>query len=339
MNKSIFMRRAIPFLFVLFAGISCTRFEADKYSFVQGFTQGTTYHITFLNRKQLDYSKKIQNLLDSFANSLSIYDPKSIIGRINNNEDVKVDKMFTDVYNKAMEVSRASEGAFDITVGPLVNAWGFGILPKMKVDSAEIDSLRELVGYTKVKLVNGHIIKKYPGMRLDVNALAPGYSVDLVCALLEKDGIRNYLVEIGGEVRGRGRNPQGEFWNVGIDRPIDGNSNPGDNLQAIVRLKNRSVASSGDYRKYYEENGMKYSHHIDPHTGYPARQHILSATTMADSCLTADAWGTAFMVMGLEKSKEVLKKHPELNVYIVYSDEKGNFQVYASPGFQKWIEE
>ncbi len=333
------MRKIFYLGWIAMLFISCTRFQADKYSYIEGFTQGTTYHITFLNKKQKDYSKQIQGLLDSFAMSLSIYNPQSIIGRVNNNEDVSVDQFFTVVFNKAQEVARESSGAFDITVGPLVNAWGFGIAPKMKVDSSEIDSLRKLVGYQKVKLVNGKVVKDMPGIKLDDNALAPGYSVDLVSQLFESEDIRNYLVEIGGEVRARGRNPKGQIWNVGIDKPEEGNNVPGSDLQSIVRLKNKAVATSGNYRKFYEENGVKYSHHIDPSTGYPAHQNLLSASVMADDCITADAWGTAFMVLGLEKSKELLRKHPELNVYFVYSDSLGRYRVWSTGGFQKWIEE
>lgn len=333
------MRKVYAFALIAILFISCTRFQAGKYSYIEGFTQGTTYHITFLNKKQKDYSKQIQGLLDSFALSLSIYNPHSIIGRVNTNEDVVVDHFFTVVFNKAQEVAKESGGAFDMTVGPLVNAWGFGIAPKMKVDSAEIDSLRKLVGYQKIRLVNGKVVKDLPGIRLDDNALAPGYSVDLVCQLFESEGIRNYLVEIGGEVRAKGRNPKGQIWNVGIDKPEEGNNVPGSDLQAVVRLKNKAVATSGNYRKFYEENGVKYSHHIDPATGYPAHQNLLSASVMADDCITADAWGTAFMVMGLEKSKELLRKHPELNVYFVYNDSEGRYRVWATEGFQKWVEE
>jgi thiamine biosynthesis lipoprotein len=317
----------------------CTSFYADKYSFVEGFSQGTTYHITFLNKAQIDYSKEIQHMLDSFDLSLSIYNPNSIISRMNRNEAVKADPWFIAVFNKSMEISEASGGAFDITVGPLVNAWGFGITPKMKVDSSDIDSLKNLVGYKKVKLVDGRLIKQNPNSRLDVNAIAQGYSVDVICAFLESKGIKDYLVEIGGELRARGYNPRGIYWRVGIDRPVDGNNTPGTNLQATLKLKNRALATSGDYRKFYQEGGVKFGHHIDPSTGYPARQNILSATVMSREDITSDGWGTAFMVMGLEKSKKVLEKHPELEVYFVYNDSTGNYKIFATKGFSKWLVE
>jgi FAD:protein FMN transferase len=324
-------------LLALVVCLGCSRFYADKYSYVEGFTQGTTYHITFLNKSQKDYSRVIQNILDSFDLSLSIYNPKSIISRMNRNEDVLADAWFTRVFNKSMEISEYSGGAFDITVGPLVNAWGFGITPKMKVDSFEIDSLKNLVGYKKVKLVDGKLIKQNKDSRLDVNAIAQGYSVDVICGYFEKQGIKDYLVEIGGELRARGRNPHGEFWHVGIDRPVDGNNTPGSDLQATLKLKNRALATSGNYRKFYEEGGIKYGHHIDPATGYPARQNILSATVMSKECITSDGWGTAFMVMGLEKSKKVLLQHPELEVYFVYNDSVGNYKIYVSKGFSEWL--
>src|SRR5664279_251340 len=331
------MKIAVYSFFSLLIIFGCSRFYADKYSYVEGFTQGTTYHITFLNKSQTDFSKEIHHMLDSLDLSLSIYNPNSIISRMNRNEDVKADPWFTRVFNKSMEISAASDGAFDITVGPLVNAWGFGIAPKMKVDSSEIDSLKNLVGYKKVKLVEGRLIKQNPNSRLDVNAIAQGYSVDVICGYFEDHGIKDYLVEIGGELRARGFNPRGEYWRVGIDRPIEGNNTPGSNLQATLKLKNRALATSGNYRKFYEEAGVKYGHHIDPATGYPARQNILSATVMSKEDITSDGWGTAFMVMGLEKSKKVLTKHPELEVYFVYNDSIGNYKIYSSKGFSKWL--
>lgn len=331
------MRIFILSLFSVLFFASCSRFYADKYSYVEGFAQGTTYHITFLNKSQKDFSHEIQNMLDSFDLSCSIYNPKSIIARINRNENVLADEWFTRVFNKSMEISVASDGAFDITVGPLVNAWGFGPTPRMKVDSAGIDSLKALVGFRKVKLVDGKVIKQNPKSLLDMNAIAQGYSVDVVCAYFEKKGIKDYLVEIGGELRARGRNPRGEFWHVGIDRPVAGNNTPGSDLQATLKLKNRALATSGNYRKFFEKEGIKYGHHIDPATGYPAMQNILSATVMSRECITSDGWGTAFMVMGLEKSKKVLAKHPELEVYFVYSDSIGNYKIYASKGFSEWL--
>ena len=312
--------------------------KKSEYMRVSGFAQGTTYNITYENSTNVDYSADIDSILKAFDRSLSIYDSTSIITRINDNDpSVEADDWFVEVFKKSAEVNAVSGGAFDITVGPVVKAWGFSNGPIAKHDTAYIDSLLQFVGMEKVKMEGRKVIKKYPGVKLDVNALAQGYSVDVVCDFFKSKGIRNYLVEIGGEVRGKGTNAKNNFWHIGIDKPADGNMDPGQELQAIIEINNKALATSGNYRKFFVENGIKYSHTIDPKTGFPARNTLLSATVVCDDCITADAYATAFMVVGVEKSKEMLQKLSGLEVYFVYSNSNGDYEVYSTEGLKKMI--
>ena len=314
---------------------------------MDGFTQGTTYHIVykqpyslglFLNRNIHDYQDEIDSILMEFDMSLSSYIPESVISRINNNDkDVKVDSLFSRVFYKAKEVNEISDGAFDITVGPLVNAWGFGAELREKIDSALIDSLIQFVGMDKVRIENERVIKSDPGVKLDVNAIAQGYSVDIVSGFLSDKGIKNYLVEIGGEIRAAGTKKKKTLWKVGVDKPYDYNFIPGQDLQVILTLKDNCLATSGNYRKFFEENGVKYSHSIDPKTGYPVRHNLLSVTVTAPDCMSADAFATAFMIMGMEKSMKFVKKLDRIEAYFIYSDGKGNFCTEFTDGFREII--
>lgn len=312
--------------------------KKSEYLRISGFAQGTTYSITYENSVNKDYTVAIDSILKAFDRSLSIYDSTSIISRVNKNDpDVELDDWFIDVYKKSTEVSAVSGGAFDITVGPVIKAWGFANGPVAKHDSAHIDSLLQFIGMDKVKLEGRKVVKKFPGVKIDVNAIAQGYSVDVVSRFFEEKGIKNYLVEIGGEVRAKGTNAKDRFWHIGIDKPADGNMDPGKELQAIIEIENKSLATSGNYRKFFVEDGVKYSHTIDPKTGFPARNTLLSATVVCDDCMTADAYATAFMVLGVEKSKELLNKLQGIEVYFVYSNSSGGYEVFFSEGMKKMI--
>lgn len=323
----------------LILAISCQQ-KKSEYLKISGFAQGTTYHITYENSKNQDYTDEIDSLLKAFDKSCSMYDSTSIISRINDNDPtVEADKWFIDVFDKSAEVYALSNGALDITVGPVVRAWGFGNAPVAKHDKAYIDSLLQYVGMNKVKLEGRKVIKQLPGISLDVNAVAQGYSVDLLSEFFDAKGIKNYLVEIGGEVRCKGTNAKNSLWRVGIDRPADDNIIPGEQIQAIVELNDRSMTTAGNYRKFYVENGVKYGHTIDPKTGFPAKNTLLSATVVADDACTADAWDTAFMVLGLEKSKEILSKLQGIEVYFIYSNDNGEYEIFCSEGLKKMIAE
>ena len=320
---------------ILFVSRGCFKGEYIK---LAGFTQGTSYHITYESKRGENLQGEIDTLLADFNKTFSIYLPGSIISGINKNDpDVIINEHFIKVFNKAYEIYKATEGVFDITVAPLVNAWGFGFTPAANVDSSMIDSLLQYVGMDKVVLEDKKILKKHKEIMLDCNAIAQGYAVDFIADYMDHKGIKNYLVEIGGEINTRGVNEKGNIWRIGIDKPVENNLIPGTYLQAILQLNNRSLATSGNYRKFYEKNGVKYSHSINPKTGYPVLSSLLSATVLAKDCMTADAYATAFMVMGLERTKDFLLKHKELEAYLVYSDNKGKYQVFVTGGLKKDI--
>lgn len=311
---------------------------AKEYKSIHGLTQGTSYNMTYQDKSGRDLQPKIEKILKDFDMSLSVYEPNSIISRVNRNEqDVKLDKYFKTVFYKSEEVTRQSNGYYDITVAPLVFAWGFGPGPRENIDSSYIDSLRQFVGMEKISIVDGKIVKQNPGVQIDVNAIAQGYSVDVIAEFLESKGLENYMVEIGGELRVKGVNSKGELWKIGIDKPIDSNMVPGANLQAILKIKDKSLATSGNYRKFFEKDGVKYAHSINPKTGYPVMSRLLSATVIANDCMTADAFATAFMVMGLEKSIIYINNQKELDVYFVYSDENGNYKTFMTPGLKEML--
>ncbi|NBC82061.1 MAG: FAD:protein FMN transferase [Bacteroidetes bacterium] len=304
-----------------------------------GLTQGTTYHIVYESPDSNNYHAAIDSLLIEFDYSLSTYNDSSMITAINlSDTGGLVDQHFQVVYSQALEVYYASKKLFDITVGPLINAYGFGNQKPINIDSAKIDSLLQYVGMHKISLDSNRLTKENKNITIDVNALAQGYSVDLVSEFLTGKGIKNYLVEIGGEVYASGKKGN-DNWKVGIDKPVENNLLPGSNLQAIVKLQNLGLATSGNYRKFYEQEGMKIVHTINPVSGYPETHNLLSATILAPECITADAYATACMVMGPEASKNLIDKNPEIDGYLIYSDSTGKYQVYKSEGAYPLIEE
>jgi len=305
----------------------------------EGEAQGTYYAATYYATDTLVSQAQIDSLLDAFNLCASIYDPKSIISRFNSNDsNVRADSLFKVIYEASMRVSERTAGAFDVTVGQLVNAWGFGFKNKAEVTQKLVDSLLQFTGYQKVRLVDGALVKEDPRIMIDFNAIAQGFSVDYLAAFFETKGINTYLIDIGGEVKGYGKKPGNESWVVAIEKPAEDMYSDRE-LQAKVHLDNLSLATSGNYRKYYEKDGVRYSHTIDPSTGYPVKHNMLSASVIAGDCITADAYATAFMVMGLEKTKIFLEKNPDLKlqVYCIYSDEKGLMKTWATAGFQKLV--
>ncbi len=319
--------------------ISCNQ-DSNKIFRIAGKAQGTTYHISYVSADNSNYKPGIDSLLKEIDLSLSTYVPVSIISRINKNDSsVLADKYFTEVFNKSIEVSERTGGLFDVTVGPIINAWGFGFTKKADVDSTMIDSLLHYIGYKMVRLEGNKLVKTKPQIILDFNAIAQGYTVDVLASYLENKGISNYLVELGGEVKAKGKKNKKEYWKIGIDKPneIQTDERP---LQAVINLNTKALATSGNYRKFYIENGKKHAHIIDPRTGYPAKHNLLSATVIAGDCMTADAYATAFMVMGLERSKQFLSenKNLRLEVYFIY-DENGGWKTYTSETLKEWMKE
>ncbi len=336
--KRILLQIAIVVI-VFLVVFKLTSGNKNQYVSFAGFAQGTTYHITYKSKNGEQLQSAVENLLADIDRSLSIYNQESLISKINRNIPVVVDSMFAEVFRKSTEVNRITGGAFDITVGPIVNAMGFGSGDTLNVDSVLIHRLIQYVGMEKVALKNGRVVKSDTNIVLDVNAIAQGYSVDIVSRMLESRNIKNYLVEIGGEIRAQGKNKKGQPWSIGIDKPVEGNNIPGANLQAIIQLDNLSSATSGNYRKFYEKNGVKYVHTINPKTGFPVVSNLLSATVVAADCTTADAYATALMVMGLDKSIAFLNSHSFLQGYLIYANDQGTFKTYISPGLKDRIEE
>lgn len=309
------------------------------YIYNEGPVYGTYYHVVYESPDGTDFHEEIKAKFQEFDLSFSTFNPESVISKINNNQPVEADIWFTRCFEKAQEISDITQGAFDITVAPLVNAWGFGFREKEKVTAELIDSLLQLTGYKKVRLENGQVIKENPGTMLDMSAIAKGYTSDLIADFLKSKGCENYMVEIGGEVVAKGRNAKGLDWKIGISKPDETGLLTSEELQAIVKLPDHALATSGNYRNFYVEDGKKYAHTINPATGYPVQHSLLSATVLANDCMTADAFATAFMVMGLEKSVELANKLPYLEVYFIYADDTGFNKVYMSDQFERHLAE
>ena len=302
----------------------------------QGEIFTTGYHIKYAFSRSL--KEEIVAEFDRFNLSLNPFMDNSIISKINRNEPVKPDSLFIKVFRKSMEVSRRSGGKFDITASPLINAWGFGFQNMDSVTPEIIDSLKMFVGFDKISMnEDGEIIKTDPRVTLNTSAIAKGYACDVIADLLERHGIENYMVEIGGEITASGVNDKGECWRIGVDKPIDDPLGMQHELQVILSLCNKAMATSGNYRNYYVKDGKKYAHTIDPHTGYPSQQDILGATVIADDCMTADAYATAFMAMGMQRSKEVSKELPGLYYYFIYEKPDSTLGIEYSDNFEQFF--
>ena len=329
----------IPFLILLIVGtvLIVRQQQSLPYQQSSDFIFGTAYKIVYQHDK--DLSKEIREELMKVDYSLSPFNEKSVITAVNQNRDVVLDTLFLDVFTKSMEISRETDGAFDITVAPLVNAWGFGFKNETRPTPLQVDSLLQIVGYKKVRLEDNKIIKQDRRMMLDCSAIAKGYGVDVVARYLRSLGIRNFMVEIGGEVVTSGVNPQRLPWRVGVVKPSEDSLNVNNELQTILNVTDKAMATSGNYRNFYYKNGKRFAHTIDPKTGSPVQHSLLSATVLADECAVADAYATSFMVMGLERAKKLLERHPELMVYLIYDDGKDGLAVWFSPSLQDKIEE
>ena len=329
----------IPFLILLIVGtvLIVRQQQSLPYQQSSDFIFGTAYKIVYQHDK--DLSKEIREELMKVDCSLSPFNEKSVITAVNQNRDVVLDTLFLDVFTKSMEISRETDGAFDITVAPLVNAWGFGFKNETRPTPLQVDSLLQIVGYEKVRLEGNKVIKRDPRMMLDCSAIAKGYGVDVVARYLRSLGIQNFMVEIGGEVVTSGVNPQRLPWRVGVVKPSEDSLNVNNELQTILNVTDKAMATSGNYRNFYYKNGKRFAHTIDPKTGSPVQHSLLSATVLADECAVADAYATSFMVMGLERAKKLLERHPELMVYLIYDDGKDSLAVWFSPSLQDKIEE
>ena len=300
----------------------------------QGNVFGTYYQIKYKSTKNLH--KDIKKTLADVDNALSMFNKSSIISAFNENRDTIANEMFTDVFNLAQEVSVRTDGAFDITVAPLVNAWGFGFKKGQQPDNAAVKEMLEYIGYKSVALVDGKLVKQDKRTTLDCSAIAKGYGCDAVARMLDKKGVENYMIEIGGEVVTKGKNDRGEDWTIAISKPIEDTTASSNEHQAIISISGRGMATSGNYRNYYEIDGKKFAHTIDPRTGYPVQHSLLSATVVAENCAKADAYATAFMTLGLDKAIEICKEN-NIEAFFIYSDENRAYQTHATEGFKKYF--
>lgn len=321
-----------------------------------GNTQGTTYSVIVNDRINLT-SKELDSLLADFDLALSGYIPNSTITHLNEAgpglfEYSDTASYFNRCYEMSQQVYAQTNGAFDPTVFPLVKGWGFLKKVGQEVpDSSTVDSLRALTGFNngyhftflrnEDSLPSNGIVKNSPAAKLDFNAIAQGLAVDVLAEFIESKGAKNYFVEIGGEIRVNGKNAEGEYWRIGIDKPIEDSNAEDRVIYEIVQVENKSIATSGSYRKFYEKNGVKYSHTLNPKTGYPVQHSLLSATVVADDCATADAMATALMVMGPEKGIEFVNENPQLKIeaYLIFNNDKDRLETYYTKGFKEMIYE
>ena len=301
----------------------------------EGTIFGTMYHAKYLCDE--DLRAEIEATLHEVDASLSMFNPQSTISRINRNETCQADEMLSEVLQLSYRISTATGGAFDPTVAPLVNAWGFGFKSGQLPDSTQVDSLRALVGLSAIHLRGDSITKDKPLAILDFSAIAKGYGVDKAAEVLRSHGIQDFMVEIGGEVVAEGINEKGNSWRIGINKPDDDSTSTNTELQDIVALSTGAIATSGNYRNYYISQGRKIAHTINPLTGYPAQQDILSSTVMAPTCAEADGFATAFMVLGMEEARRVLRSQPQLEAYFIYSDDEGHYRTWCTEGFKSLI--
>lgn len=305
-----------------------------------GQAQGSTYSIKYYNAENKNYQTSVDSILKKVDESMSTYLPESLISKVNHSKkSVKVDTLFKKVFHKSVEIWEHTDSLFDPTVGALVNAWGFGPERKVEIDSLKIDSILQFTGLEKVSInQKDYLIKQDSRTQIDFNAIAQGYTVDLVSEFLDAHNIENYLVEIGGEIRAKGKNLSNNFdWLVAIDNP---QGNEYRSFIATLKLKNMALATSGNYRKFYIDSltGEKYVHTIDPKTGYPKKSNVLSASVLAADCMTADGYATALMAMDLDKSKILLDSLAEtLDAFIIYLDENLKMRKHITPGFSNYI--
>lgn len=326
MFYSIIKKFAICFL-GLYLLVSCQ--EPKKVNF-NGIALGSYYSVSYLGEEDAVFFNSIDSLIKSFEAMASIFNTNSLVSKINANQTVELNEDFISIFTISQQVSALTNGAFDITVGPLVNIWGFGSEHQMDISQNLIDSIKQFVGYEKIALENNQIIKSDSRIQLNFNAVAKGYLVDKVAEFIVQKGYPNCLVDIGGEVVARG-SKNGKPWQVGIQIPT-GDAEGNEAADCIFSMKDKAVATSGNYRRYHEENGQRFSHIINPKTGQPEKSNLLSVTVVADNCAYADAFATAFMVMGMEASLKFLESHPEYAASFIY-DENASFKHKKTTNF------
>ena len=323
-------------IFIVCLLIGCKGLDSSR-SLIHnvGFAQGTSYSIKYMSSE--DYHHQIDSLLTVIDHSLSTYNTNSLLRQLNSGDtSLLLDTHFVRVFKASQHISSLSDGLFDCTVAPLVEAWGFGPNGGQDIDSLYIATLLQQVGYQDLWLRGDCLLSNPQQKTMDFNALAQGYTVDVIAELLDSNLVSDYLIELGGELRAKGHNSRNKKWRIGIDKPsndIDVN----DRFQIILKLQNKSLATSGNYRNFYEKDGQIYSHTINPKTAYPVQHSLLSATVIADDCMTADAYATTFMVMGVEQTKDFLRKHPNLEAFLIFTNEDKSWENWSTEGFKSLV--
>ena len=315
---------------------NCNTVEKQQF---WGSTQGSYYSIAYYDEQNRDFHHEFDSIFEEIENTLSLWNENSIIRRVNRNDTtVILNKIFVDNFNYAMRAAELSNGYFDPTIGPLVQAWGFHFKEGMEMTPKMVDSIKQLVDYRKIKIENGKVVKENPNMTLDFNAVAQGYTTDMIGDFLLSKGIENFLVDVGGEIMAKGHKPNGDLWKVGIEKPAE-NKDSERIVQEIIELKDKSIVTSGNYRKYVERGGKRYSHSLNPKTGYPSENRLLSATVICDNTAWADCLASICMVVGLDKAIELFEPSKGSEVYLIYLDDNGDVKVSKYGEYGVWIDE
>ncbi len=336
----------IPLLIVtlLIAGCSTGK---GRYERIEGYAQGSTFHIIYSSPagagvKSAQVEERVNSLLTAIDNSLSGYNKGSLLSRFNAGEEIIPDSLFIEVFNRSKEIWLESSGAFDPSAAPLFDLWGFGFSNRDTVTQHLIDSALLLVGMDMVSIEgsgdSARVTRELPGVKLNFNAIAQGYTCDVIARALDDFGCADYLVEVGREIVCKGLSSRGDKWKVGLDKPLDGNFDEGANLQEIISMSDGALVTSGNYRKFYIENGEKCSHTIDPATGRPVTHNLLSATVIASDGATADAYATWMMVIGEKRAMELASQRNDIEVYLVYG-EQDSMKVWHTEGFPIYLNE
>lgn len=315
--------KRITYIILSFLLISCAK-QPQKINY-SGITQGSYFSITYYDEEGRSFEHEIDSIFREVDNAVSLWNENSIIRKVNRNEDVIVNQIFKDNFEWARKASEFSDGAFDATIGPLVSAWGFHYKKELEMTPEMVDSIKQLVDYHKIEIIDDKVVKANSNMTLDFNAVAQGYTTDLIGRFLESRDIRDYLVDVGGEIFARGTKPNGEMWTIGIEKPAE-NFDSERSVQIKIQLKDKGIVTSGNYRKYIEKNGVRYSHSIDPKTGYPVEHNLLSATVIADNASWADCLATICMLVGKEKASKLLETQDGVEAYFIFVDEDGKIQ-------------
>lgn len=330
------MLKKISLLIALCLSVFSSCAQQESYFEDSGTVFNTLYQIKYKAPRIL--TDKIDAELQAYNLSLNPFNPNSIIAKVNRNEEVEVDDLFITVFNKSMEVSANSNGIFDITCAPIINLWGFGFSKMGEATPERIDSILQFVGYQKIRLEGRKVVKDDARITLNCSAIAKGYACDVLAALFEREGVHNYMIEIGGEVIMKGVNAKGNCWRIGIRKPEFSGEGKTVTIEEVVQpCEKKGIATSGDYQNFYEKEGKKFAHTINPKTGYPAEQDILSTTVIANDCMTADAYATAFNAMGLKEAVRVADSLPGVDYFFIYSDDKGHLRFKYSEGILKYL--